>query len=86
MHSILNLESDWSNSQTDKPLEKTLVESRFSCFLAHYDRPKLAVVANKNYMLCSLENRDECLWLCRLCRLINQYLFELEWLQPLIKC
>ena len=35
MHTVLNLESDWSNTKANKPLKKTLVKTRFSRFFAH---------------------------------------------------
>ena len=86
MHSVLDLEPNRSYTKTDKSLEQTLVESSLCSLLTHYNWTKLAMVANKNYVLCSFKNRDKSLRLRSLSSFINKHLLELKWLEPLIKC
>jgi len=78
MHTILNLKSDRSNTEANKSLKQTLVESSFCSLLAHNNRTELAMITNQNNVFCSLENRNESFWFSSLCGFINQYLGEAE--------
>ena len=86
MHSVLDLEPNRSYTKTDKSLEQTLVESSLCSLLTHDNWSELAMVANKNYVLCSFKNRDKSLRLGSLSSFINKHLLELKRLKPLIKC
>ena len=35
MHSVLDLQSDWSDTEADKPLKETLIQTSLRCFLTH---------------------------------------------------
>jgi len=78
MHTILNLKSDRSNTEANKSLKQTLVESSFCSLFAHNYRTELAMITNQDYVFSSLKNRNESFGLSSLGGFINQYLGEAE--------
>jgi len=78
VHSILHLEADWANTQTDKAFEQTLVQSGFGCLFAHDDGSELAVITNENDVFCPLQDWDQGLWFGCLGGLVNQHLSKSE--------
>lgn len=56
MHAVLDLQTDWPNSEADEPLKETLVQASLRRFLAHDDRAELAVVADQNNVFCTLQD------------------------------
>jgi len=50
MHTILDLQADWSNTEANKSLKQALIETSFGSFLTHDYRAKLAVITNKDNM------------------------------------
>lgn len=48
VHTVLDLQPDWSNAQHDQTLKERLAQACVRCLLAHDYRTKLAMVTNKN--------------------------------------
>lgn len=78
MHSVLNLEADWSDAQTHESFEETLVQTSFRGLFAHDNGSKLAVITHKDYVLCALQNWNKRFRLGRLRGFIHKYLPELH--------
>jgi len=85
MHSVLDLKSDGSDAEADQPLEKALIQACLRGFLAHDYGAQLAVIADKNDVFGTLEERYERLRLRGLSGLIDKHLLEFQMLQPLIE-
>lgn len=72
MHTVLDLEPDWPQAEADESFEQTLIKACFCCFLAHNDRTKLAMIANKDHMFCAFQDRYKSLWFSCLSRLVDE--------------
>lgn len=86
MHSVLNLKTNWADTQTDQSFKETLVQTCLGRFLAHNDWTQLAMIADKNYMFGTLEYGNQGLGLRGLCSFINKNLSKSEITNPAIKC
>ena len=76
MHTILYLETYWSDSKANQPLKKTLIKSSFCCFFAHNNWTQLTMITNQYDVFCSLQYRYECLRFCGLSCFIDENLSE----------
>ena len=78
MHTILDLKTDRSDAEADKSFEQTLVKAGFSSFFTHDNRSELTVITNEDYMLGSLQNRNQSFRFGGLSRFIDQNLSKFE--------
>lgn len=51
VHSVLDLQTDWPDTQNHQALEQRLGQTCFSCLLAHHHRAQLTVVAHQDQLL-----------------------------------
>ena len=58
MHSVLDLESDWTVTQDDEALEERPGETRPCGFVIRYDGAQLLMVANEDYLSASKDQGD----------------------------
>ena len=78
MHAVLHLQTDRTNAQQNQPFKQRLCQTRLGGFLAHHDRPQLAVITNQHELLDTQHNRNKALGLHGLRRLVNQQLAEAQ--------
>ncbi len=76
MHAVLHLQADGLDASSDEALEQRLHQTGGSGFLAHDNRPQLAVVSHEHDLLRSENDRYETLGLCSLCALVDENLLE----------
>lgn len=78
VHPVLDLKADGPDAQANKTLEKALIHSSFCSLFAHNHRAKLAMITHQYYMLCTLEDGNQCFRLSSLCSFINKHLSEFQ--------
>lgn len=78
VHSVLHLETERTNSQHDKSLEKRLREASLGGLLAHDNRSELAVIADEDELAGAENNRNDRFRLRALHAFVDQNRVELD--------
>lgn len=50
VHTVLNLQTDWTNPQNNQTLKQRLGQTCFSSLFTHYHRAQLAVITHQNQL------------------------------------
>lgn len=50
MHTVLDLQTDWPDSQNYQTLKQGLGQTCFGCLLTHHHRAQLAVITHQNQL------------------------------------
>ena len=72
VHSVLHLKSNGPYSQNDKAFKERLAKTSISCFFAHDNWAKLAMISDENDLLRAKNDRNHALWFSSLSRFIDQ--------------
>lgn len=48
VHTVLDLQTDWPDTQNYQALKKRLGQACFSCLLTHHHRPQLTVISHQD--------------------------------------